>query len=327
MSVPAIMTGGHTLKNEGGYVLELESDMVTIRKTEKLLFPKTGEGAFPNHEFFEASSIRKYDGKYYFVYSSRHNHELCYAVSDRPDEGYTFGGTLVSNGDLFLEDNEDEQHASNYIGNNHGGMLCLKGKYYIFYHRQTNRNSYSRQACAEPLIMRADGSLKQAEMTSCGLNGGPLQGTGRYEARIACNLWSKTGTGRYDIKRAKKVYQEHPYFTQDEPDGDVDAVQYIANMRDGAVAGYKYFLLKDADWITLEVRGTGQGSFLVSTDKEGKDRLASISVSATKNVQCFSAEFLSSDGAHPLYFRYEGTGAMDFIAFSLEKREKAVEAH
>lgn len=317
--VPAFVTGGRKLKNEGGYVLELEPDMVTIRRPEKLLFPKKGKGAFQDHEFFEASSIRKYDGKYYFVYSSRHNHELCYAVSDRPDGGYVFGGTLISNGDLFLDGNEDEQHASNYIGNNHGGMLRLNGKYYIFYHRQTNRNSYSRQACAEELVLNEDGHFAQAEMTSCGLNGGALLGTGRYEARIACSLWSKDGTGRYDIKRTKKVYEAHPYLTQDEKDGNTGALQYIANMRDGATAGYKYFLNDGADRITLKLKGSGQGKFFISADKEGKDILAEVLVRAEQKAKDFSAGFCSEKEKFPLYFRYCGTGSVDFISFNLEK--------
>ncbi|WP_412363236.1 hypothetical protein [Faecalimonas umbilicata] len=106
----------------------------------------------------------------------------------KPDGKFEFGGTLVSNGDLFLNGNTNENHASNYIGNIHGSILQLKERYYVFYHRHTNRSSYARQACAEELVMRADGSFEQAEMTSCGLNGGPLKGNGRYEARIACNL-------------------------------------------------------------------------------------------------------------------------------------------
>ena len=60
-------------------------------------------------------------------------------------------------------------------------------------------NSYSRQACAEKLVRNPDSSFQQAEVTSCGLNGGPLKGEGRYEARIACNLWSRDGVGRYDV--------------------------------------------------------------------------------------------------------------------------------
>ena len=58
------------------------------------------------HPFFEASSIRKDGDRYIFVYSSRHNHELCYAVSHRPDGDFQFGGTLVSLGDLFLDGND-----------------------------------------------------------------------------------------------------------------------------------------------------------------------------------------------------------------------------
>lgn len=190
---PAIASGFHKLKNDGGVVVQLESDMVTIRENPKLLFPKEGEGSFPNHEFFEASSIRKDGKKYIFAYSSRHNHELCYAVSDYPDRDFTFGGTLVDQGDLFLNGNEEESKALNYLGNTHGGMLNIGEAWYIFYHRQTNQHSYSRQACAERLEHPAPGVFKQAEVTSCGLNGGPLSGTGRYEARIACNLWSKNG--------------------------------------------------------------------------------------------------------------------------------------
>ena len=38
------------------------------------------------------------------------------------------------------------------------------------------------------LTIEADGSIKQAEMTSCGLNGGPLKAEGTYPAVIACNI-------------------------------------------------------------------------------------------------------------------------------------------
>lgn len=38
----------------------------------------------------------------YFIYSSLNSHELCYATSDNPTEGFEFGGVLVSNGDIGL---------------------------------------------------------------------------------------------------------------------------------------------------------------------------------------------------------------------------------
>lgn len=243
-AVPAILTGGHKLRCDGGTVLELEKDMVTIKTEPRVIFPKKGPGAFQGHEFFEASSIRKEGKTYIFVYSSRHNHELCYATSQSPDRDFSYGGTLVSQGDIFLDSNLSEKHAANYLGNTHGGLLKLEDKWYVFYHRQTNRHSYSRQACAEKLRRNENGAFLQAEVTSCGLNDGPLKGKGRYEARIACNLWGKNGTGRYDGPFPKWRLRNHPYFTQDGPDREDSGNQYIANMRDGAVAGFKYFAFK-----------------------------------------------------------------------------------
>lgn len=316
--VPAIVTGGIKLQNRGGYVLELEKDMVTIKEPEKLLFPKEGEGSFPNHEFFEASSIRKYNGKYYFVYSSRHNHELCYAVSDSPTSSFRYGGTLVSNGDVFLDGNSDELKARNYLGNTHGGMLYLNGNYYIFYHRHTNRSSYARQACAEKLVQNEDGSFRQAPMTSCGLNGGPLSGIGKYGAGIACNLWSKHGTGRYDVKNPRKRFKEHPYFTQDGKDGSKNCRQYIANMRDGAVAGFKYFDFHGLSEIRVTGRGKAEGILRVAADAEMRQEIACVFIRADEKVwKTFTADAKVEDGMSALFMRFEGMGSFDFLEFEL----------
>lgn len=313
---PAVVTGFKKLKNDGGTVVELEQDMLTIKGEPKVIFPKEGPGSFPNHEFFEASSIRKDGDKYIFVYSSRHNHELCYAVSDRPDGGFTFGGTLVSQGDLFLNGNEDEKKGLNYLGNTHGGMLKLGNQWYIFYHRQTNRHSYSRQACAERLEQNSDGSFRQAEVTSCGLNDGPLEGRGRYEARIACNLWSKNGVGRYDGPSPRKALADHPYFTQSGKDREQDGDQYIANMRDGAVAGFKYFRMDGEKTLSVELRGTGSGCMEVAATPDFASA-ARIPVDVQGGKKTFSGKLNVGTGVKALYFKFCGSGAVDFIAFEL----------
>ena len=314
---PAIVTGFKKLKNDGGVVVELERDMVTIKTEPRLIFPKEGTGSFPNHEFFEASSIRKDGGKYIFVYSSRHNHELCYAVSDRPDGGFQFGGTLVDQGDMFLDGNEDESKALNYLGNTHGGMLKIGDQWYIFYHRQTNRHSYSRQACAEKLVQNPDGSFQQAEVTSCGLNDGPLKGEGRYEARIACNLWSKDGVGRYDGSSPRKRLEAHPYFTQTGKDREDNGDQYIANMRDGAVAGFKYFQMDGPKTVLVELRGTASGNLRVS-DSPNFTNGAVIPVSLNNSTVTVGGALDVGTGKKALYFQFCGTGAVDFIAFELK---------
>ena len=239
-------------------------------------------------------------------------------MSDSPTEGFVYRGTLVSNADIFLDQGMSEKEAKNYIGNTHGGMLRIKDQYYIFYHRQTNRNSYSRQACAEKLERDEKGDFIQAEMTSCGLNDGPLKGEGVYEARIACNLWSKEGTGRYDVGNPKKLLKNHPYITQDKRDGDPSARQYIANMRDGAVAGFKYFEITGPTDITVWLSGNGKGEIEVS-DTLDFSRSVHIPVEVnSENIESFHALFSGVYGARALYFKYSGEGSMNFFRFGLQ---------
>lgn len=83
-------------------------------------------------------------------------------------------------------------------------IIELNGKYFVFYHRHSNRKQSSRQAMAEEIRFE-DGKFYQAEMTSCGLNGGPLEGKGSYPSYIACNLYGKKGTRFLSmIKHPKK---------------------------------------------------------------------------------------------------------------------------
>lgn len=303
---------------EEGVCLELESDMKTVKGGEYVTIPGSAKAKgteFEGHGFFEASSPRKINGKYYLVYSSEESHELCYAVSDYPNREFHYGGTIISIGDIGYEGRNE---ANNYIGNTHGGMVEINGQWYIFYHRQTNKQKCARQGCAEKLTIAADGSIAQVEMTSCGLNAGPLLGKGTYEARIACNLSSKQGTFGYCQTREKDKKKIHPYFTQSGVDREENPDQYIANMTDGAWAGYKYFSLAgDEKEITVKVRGIAEGHLLVTTQRGGKP-VACIPVEKTKEWKDFSAKFSTLDGVHALYITYEGKGAIDFKEFAIK---------
>ncbi len=315
--VPPFTTGLRNLKNSGGVVIELEPDMVTMKAEPKLLIPRKGNGGpadFAGHEFFEASSIRKIEGQYVFVYSSCNNHELCYAVSSRPDGGFRYGGTLIDQGDLYLHGETDETRALNYLGNTHGGMAELNGRWYIFYHRQTNQHSYSRQACAEPLTRTQDGGFLQSEVTSCGLNGGPLRGKGVYPAYIACCLWSKHGAARYDGKFDRKA---HPYLTQDKPDGDPAAVQYIRNMQDGSVAGFRYFDLQDAHTLRVTLSGKGMGVIQAAYDASFTRPCAQIPFRVDGKLADFQAPLQLESGVQALYLRFEGQGRVNLYRFEL----------
>lgn len=191
----------------------------------------------------------------------------------------------------------------------------INGQWYIFYHRQTNRHCFSRQCCVEPIAFLPDGTIPQVEVTSCGLNGGPLKTPGCYEARIACNLSSAQGTFQYN--REQKNDAAHPYFTQSAPDREQDGDQYIANMQDGAWAGYKYFDFRGVRQVNLRVRGSFSGTVAVSTVQNGAPA-AQIAVSPSKNWMQFDAPLTIEDGVHALYFSCHGAGSMDFAEFTLE---------
>ena len=304
---------------KGSVVMRLEDDMLTLKSEPKPLLPslENAEGTgFEEHEFFEASSIRKIQGRYYLVYSSVTLHELCYAVSDRPDGGFRYGGVLVSNCDL--RPGENGKPLCTY-GNNHGGLECVNGQYYIFYHRQTNRSMFSRQGCAERVEIRADGSIPQVSLTSCGLNGGPLQGKGVYPAAICCNLY---GSQAPVISNIRDMGDLHPYLTQDAPDwspedGGRPPRQYIANGQSGMTAVYKSFRFTGANEISITVRGQATGRMIISDHTSG-ETLCAIGITPCEEWTEYSGSAVIPDGVHDLCFRFEGEGTLDFLEFSLE---------
>lgn len=304
------------------YHMELEADMVTLKTEPVPLIPSLPQSAgtgFEGHEFHEGSSIRRFGEKYYFIYSSVQCHELCWAVSNRPDGDFRFGGTLISNGDIGLNgqvtmsfNSKADPAVRNYIGNNHGSVEKIGGRYYVFYHRHTNRHMFSRQACVTPIEMLPDGSFSQAEMTSSGF-ADSLPGKGFYDARITCQLYSAEGALFSTSPRNQN--RKHPFFTQDEPDG-MAAKQYIANLRNGATAVFKSFDMDDTSEILVTVRGKANGNLIVRATEHGPD-LACVEIKPSRKWTVFQAPMKAEQGRHPLYFTYMGVGALDFIGFEL----------
>ena len=292
--------------------LELEADMLTVKSARDLIpCPKTSKGTgFEGHEFFEASSIRKFGGKYYFIYSSILSHELAYAVSDRPDGGFVYGGTLHSNCNIGIDGNESPLC---YWGNNHGSVEKIGEKYYIFGHRQTNYHEFSRQAVAEEIRFE-DGRFFPAEMTSCGLNGGPLRDTGEYPAVIACMLMGRNGACKI-TKTGNRAL--HPTFTQEKPDGETDSGNYIKNISHGTLVGYKYFGFTAPRQLTLTLRGKGDGIITLSHEPEGTP-IGTLRVGSRSGWTKVSCPITPEAGTKALYLRYYGLGSFDLRSLAFE---------
>ncbi len=112
------------------------------------------------HEFHEGSSVKKIGGRYYFLFTDTHRHggratSLGYAVSDRPDRGFRYGGVVI-----------DNFGCDPATWNNHGSLCEFRGQWYVFYHRSTHGSVSSRHVCAEPIRFEDDGSIREVKMTS-----------------------------------------------------------------------------------------------------------------------------------------------------------------
>ena len=303
------------LKNAGGrgaQVMKLRPDMLTIDGEPAQCVPGCDNSAgtgFEGHEFYEASSLRKIGERYYFVYSTINSHELAYATADTPAGPFKYGGVVISNGDFGIGGEPDEAKA--YWGNNHGSLVQLGGQWYIFYHRQTNKTEQSRQGCAEPVEIGEDGKIAQVEVTSCGLNGGPLRGEGRYPAYIACNLMSANGACKCAYGPMRRwTYFCHPCITQ-------EGQQYIAGLRRYSLARYKYFDIDGLRAISVTVRG-GNGCMEVYADEENEP-FAVIPLQKRKSWTEFAAECSLDEGVRSLTFVYNGRGRCDMLCFTLIK--------
>ena len=304
---------GFASKCPGAMAAVLDRDMLTVLKKPEIIVPSPlyegidrAKGTeYEDHGFFEASSIRKFNGKYYFIYSSSRQHELCYAVSDSPTENFRYGGILISSCDYNISSYKPKDVKIRRGVNNHGSIERINGEYYVFYHRHTNGTSFSRQACAEKMIMDPDGRFLQAEISSCGLNGGPLKGKGAYPAYIACYLFSE------DFKP-----ENFPTVTQDGKDGE-EIPGHVAAISDGTTVGFKEFEFDGSTKeIRLSARGRGKGEIEVRTELGGKV-LAKIPIRKINFWEEVSSPITIEKGVCSLFFTYKGKNSISLLGFEL----------
>ena len=164
---------------------------------------------------------------------------------------------------------------------------------------------------AEKIKIENDGSIKQVEMTSCGLNGGALEGRGEYFAYLACNMFIRNKPCLY-------VTDDYPYpkITQDGRDGD-EIPGHITNIKDGTVIGFKYFNFKGIKKFTIKTRGYCSGTFEVKTSIDG-ECFGKIKVENTNFWQEFTTDANIPDGTSALYLEYKGPGNASLLSFTAD---------
>ncbi|RZK41470.1 MAG: alpha-N-arabinofuranosidase [Pedobacter sp.] len=105
-------------------IAKMSKDMLTFAESPKsiTLLDEKGEvikGGDHNKRFFEAAWVHKYNGKYYFSYSTGDTHLICYATGDNPYGPFTYQGVILKP----------------VIGwTSHHSIVEVKGKWYLFYH-------------------------------------------------------------------------------------------------------------------------------------------------------------------------------------------------
>ena len=246
------------------YIACLEDDMATIREGTLVENPlghstcpwdPTDDGHISLIDgFFEASSPRKVMGKYVYIYSkcyekpvpelgiySSNNGFLSYRFADSPFGPFHDGGDISFNGGEILKNSEGAGTMTYQWGNNHGSIMEINGKWYVFYHRQTGVNEFSRQGMLEPIdvAMGKDGLLyigdikylegepvssKPVEMTSQGAHIGGLDARRWISAGYACHIHG--GSGR--------AYVEAVYDKRE----DISAP--VVGITNGTTVGFRY---------------------------------------------------------------------------------------
>ena len=115
-------------------------DVVILDSLGKPLLTKDHD-----RRFFEGSWMHKYNGKYYFTYSTGDTHLLCYAIGDSPLGPFTYKGVFMKPVQGWTT---------------HHSIIEIKGKWYIFYHdTELSGKTHLRNIKVTELHHNADGSI------------------------------------------------------------------------------------------------------------------------------------------------------------------------
>ena len=254
---------------ERSYGAELDpATMATVKPgteiVEDMVSGRDQPGVF---RFFEASSIRKIEDKYVFIYSRwtengefglpDTNYTLAYAYSDNPLGPWTYGGTIIDGRGRETDEQGRTIASATVSGNTHRSICEINKQWYVFYHRQTGTNEFARQAMVAPIDVKVEKGkggkviIIEGEYNSEGFAIEGLNPLERHSAGIAC--WY-TGPKVAEHEWPNNVfygsYIAAGYGTDDKMDAPYDLrnnTNLVVNNTDGSIVGYKYFNFSSAN--------------------------------------------------------------------------------
>ncbi|KAK6498414.1 hypothetical protein TWF481_011005 [Arthrobotrys musiformis] len=102
-----------------------------------------------DRRFFEAAWVHKYNGKYYFSYSTGDTHYLCYAIGDSPLGPFTYAGRILEPVEGWTT---------------HHSIAEVHGKWYLFHHDSSlSGKNHLRCVKVRELVYDAEGKLHLAD--------------------------------------------------------------------------------------------------------------------------------------------------------------------
>ncbi|GHT68243.1 alpha-N-arabinofuranosidase [Bacteroidia bacterium] len=136
-------------------VVKLSKDMLQFAEAPRPVVILDNNGKPLTHgdstrRYFEASWMHKYNGKYYYSYSTGDTHLLCYAIGDNPYGPFTYQGVLLTP----------------VVGwTTHHAIVEFKGKWYLFHHDSvpSGGKTWLRSLKVTALEYDANGAIKTIE--------------------------------------------------------------------------------------------------------------------------------------------------------------------
>ena len=133
-------------------VARLSADMISLAESPRdvVLLDESGKPLLAGdngRRFFEASWLHKYDGTYYFSYSTGDTHNIMYATGRSPYGPFTVRGKVLEP----------------VLGwTNHHSIVEFKGKWYLFYHdsQKSGGQTHLRNIKVTELKYRSDGTIE-----------------------------------------------------------------------------------------------------------------------------------------------------------------------
>ena len=150
-------------------------------------------------------------------------------------------------------------------------------------------------------------------MTSCE-SVKPLKGEGFYPAHIACHLFTDTEVTY--LPWSGWMDDRFPKITQEIEDGG-HGISYIANMRESATAGFRYFDCQGIRKIAIRTKGYANGKVEIKNSWDGKS-LGSIPIGYANVWHDTEASIQIPDGIQALYFTFKGQGHLQFAGFTMQ---------